>query len=129
MRASGNKISKEEVYKFSEEVEKFLNMLNGITIYSRYKHEINDIEMQKNKIENLVLKFKPTIYEEYSMQTKRAYEEMIYAKKELERVIKEKCYESTIELQREMYMKKAREYERIKEFRNKLKVTLQNNKE
>ena len=129
MRVAGNKIIKEEVYKFSEEVEKFLNMLNGITIYSRYKHEINDIEMQKNKMEKLVLKFKPTIYEEYSMKTKRAYEEMIYAKKELERVIKEKCYESTIELQREIYKEKAREYERIKEYRNKLKEALQNNKE
>ena len=129
MRVAGNKIIKEEVYKFSEEVEKFLNMLNGITIHTRYKHEINDIEMQKNKIEKLVLKFKPTIYEEYSMKTKRAYEEMIYAKKELERVIKEKCYESTIELQREIYMKKAQEYERIKKYRNKLKEALQNNKE
>ncbi|WWU63297.1 hypothetical protein QJR26_09660 [Clostridium baratii] len=124
MRVAGNKIIKEEVYKFSEEVEKFLNMLNGITIYSRYKHEINDIEMQKNKIEKLVLKFKPTIYEEYSMKTKRAYREMIYAKKELERVIKEKCYYSTIELQREIYKEKAREYERIKEYRNKLKEAL-----
>ncbi|WWU65638.1 hypothetical protein QJR26_04550 [Clostridium baratii] len=129
MRVAGNKIIKEEVYKFSEEVEKFLNMLNGITIHTRYKHEINDIEMQKNKIEKLVLKFKPTIYEEYSMKTKRAYEEMIYAKKELERVIKEKCYESTIELQREIYIKKAQEYERIKEYRNKLKEALENNKE
>ena len=129
MRVAGNKIIKEEVYKFSEEVEKFLNMLNGITIHTRYKHEINDIEMQKNKIEKLVLKFKPTIYEEYSMKTKRAYEEMIYAKKELARVIKEKCYESVIELQREKYNEKAREYERIKEYRNKLKEALENNKE
>ncbi|MBY0756283.1 hypothetical protein K5V21_12580 [Clostridium sardiniense] len=119
-----NKIPKEEIYKFSEEVEKFLKMLNGTTIQSNYKNEIYDIEKQKNKLEKLVLNFKPTLYEEYSMKTKRAYQEMIYAKKEFERVVKEKCFESVIDEKKDIYKEKAQTYENTKEYRNKLKEAL-----
>ncbi|MDQ0149644.1 hypothetical protein ACFO6R_15955 [Eubacterium multiforme] len=34
----------EEVYKFAEEVEIFLEILNRTTIQSKYKNELDDIE-------------------------------------------------------------------------------------
>lgn len=97
MTLTRNRLVKEEVYNFAKEVEKFLEMLNGTTIQSKYKYELYNIEKQKNKLEKLVSNFQPTLYEEYSLKTKKYYEEMLYSKKEFERVVKEKCFESVIE--------------------------------
>ena len=125
MEKTRNRFLKEEVYKFAEEVEKFLELLNGTTIQSKYKQELYDIEKQKSKLEKLIVEFKPSIYEEYSMKTKRAYEEMLYAKKEFERVKKENCFESVIEERKLIYKEKAKKYENMKEYRNKLKKALE----
>lgn len=125
MSLTRNRIIKEEVYDFAKEVEKFLDMLNGTIIQSKYKYDIYAIEKQKNKLEKLVSNFQPTLYEEYSLKTKKYYEEMLYAKKEFERVVKEKCFESVIEEKKNIYKEKAKSYEDIKEYRNKLKEILE----
>ncbi|MDQ0149658.1 hypothetical protein ACFO6R_15900 [Eubacterium multiforme] len=126
MEKTGDRFLKEEVYKFAKEVEIFLEMLNGTIIQSKYKNELHNIERQKSKLEKLVSDFKPSIYEEYSMKTKRAYEEMLYAKREFERVKKEKCFKEVIEEKELIYKEKANKYEDIKEYRNKLKEVLLN---
>ena len=92
MVINGNRFKKEEVYALSREMKKFIDLLNGITILSRNENDIRNIENQKNKIEEMLLYYEPTILEEYSEETKRAYREMIRAKKEYERVKAEKCY-------------------------------------
>ena len=124
MAINGNRFKKEEVYALSREMKKLIDLLNGITILSRYKNDIRDIENQKNKVEEMLLYFEPTILEEYSEETKRAYREMIRAKKEYRRVVDEKCYPRVIQEAKEYYRVKAMEYENKKEYRDKLKVEL-----
>ena len=85
----GNGFKKQDVYKLAKETKKFLELLNGITIQSRYESDIKDIENQKSKLEEMILMFEPTILEEYIEQTKIAYREMIIAKKEYRDKLKE----------------------------------------
>ena len=118
-------IKKEEVYYFVKEVSKLLDLLNGTTISCNDTSRKFNIENQMSKIENLSYKFEPTIYEEYSLKTKYAYNNMIKARKEYDRVVEEKCYKETIEEYRITYENSVREYERLKEYRNKLKSALQ----
>ena len=118
-------IKKEEVYYFVKEVSKLLDLLNGTTISCNDTSRKFNIENQMSKIENLSYKFEPTIYEEYSLKTKYAYNNMIKARKEYERVFSEKCYQETIEEYRIAYEKTVKEYERLKDYRNKLKSALQ----
>lgn len=118
-------IKKEEVYYFVKEVSKLLDLLNGTTISCNDTSRKFNIENQMSKIENLSYKFEPTIYEEYSLKTKYAYNNMIKARKEYDRVVAEKCYKETIEEYRIAYENSVREYERLKEYRNKLKSALQ----
>lgn len=116
---------KEEVYYFSKEVSKLLELLNGITIVCNDKNRTFTIENQMNKIENLLYRYEPTIYEEYSVKTKYAYNDMIKARKEYDRVVAEKCYQETIEEYKVAYENAVKEYERLKAYRNKLKSALQ----
>ena len=118
-------IKKEEVYYFVKEVSKLLDLLNGTTISCNDTSRKFTIENQMSKIENLSYKFEPTIYEEYSLKTKYAYNNMIKARKEYERVVAEKCYQETIEEYRIAYENTVKEYERLKDYRNKLKSALQ----
>ena len=118
-------IKKEEVYYFVKEVNKLLDLLNGTTINCNDSIRKFTIENQMSKIENLLHKYEPTIYEEYSLKTKYAYNNMIKARKEYERVFSEKCYQETIEEYRIAYEKTVKEYERLKDYRNKLKSALQ----
>lgn len=118
-------IKKEEVYYFVKEVNKLLDLLNGTTISCNDSSRKFTIENQMSKIENLLHKYEPTIYEEYSLKTKYAYNNMIKARKEYERVFSEKCYQETIEEYRIAYEKTVKEYERLKDYRNKLKSALQ----
>lgn len=118
-------IKKEEVYYFVKEVNKLLDLLNGTTISCNDSSRKLTIENQMRKIENLLHKYEPTIYEEYSLKTKYAYNNMIKARKEYERVFSEKCYQETIEEYRIAYEKTVKEYERLKDYRNKLKSALQ----
>ena len=124
MGIDGNRFKKQDVYKLAKETKKFLELLNGITIQSRYESDIKDIEKQKSKLEEMLLMFEPTILEEYIEQTKIAYREMIRAKKEYERVVKEGCYNETIEKAKNYYKEKALVYEAKKEYRDKLKEVL-----
>ena len=124
MGINGNRFKKQDVYKLAKETKKFLELLNGITIQSRYESDIKDIEKQKSKLEEMILMFEPTILEEYIEQTKIAYREMIRAKKEYERVVKEGSYKETIEKAKEYYKEKALVYEAKKEYRDKLKEVL-----
>lgn len=118
-------IKKEEVYYFVKEVSKLLNLLNGTTISCNDTSRKFTIENQMSKIENLLYKYEPTIYEEYSLKTKYAYNNMIKARKEYERVITEKCYKETIDEYKVVYENSVREYERLKDYRNKLRSALQ----
>ena len=124
MAINGNRFKKEEVYALSREMKKFMDLLNGITILSRSENDIRNIENQKNKIEEMLLYYEPTILEEYSEETKRAYREMIRAKKEYERVKAEKCYSRVILEAKEYYRIKSLEYENRKAYREKLKKEL-----
>ncbi len=116
---------KEEVYYFTKEVSKLLDLLNGTTIVCNDKKRTFTIENQMNKIENLLYKYEPTIYEEYSLKTKYAYNNMTKARKEYDRVVAEKCYQETIEKYKVAYENSVKEYERLKEYRDKLKSALQ----
>lgn len=115
---------KEEVFYFSKEVKHLMDLLNGTTIGCNDKIKLNYIEKQIDKIENLLYKFEPTIYDEYSAKTKFAYNNMIKAKKEYDRVVAEKCYEEVIEDYRKIYENSTNEYKRLKEYRDKLKSAL-----
>lgn len=118
-------LKKEEVYYFAKEVSKLLDLLNGTTISCNDTSRKFTIENQMSKVENLLYNFEPTIYEEYSLKTKYAYNNMIKARKEYDRVVSEKCYKETIEEYRISYENTVKEYERLKEYRNKLKSALQ----
>lgn len=116
---------KEEVYYFTKEVSKLLYLLNGTTIVCNDKKRTFTIERQMNKIENLLYRYEPTIYEEYSIKTKYAYNNMIRAREEYDRVVAEKCYQETIEDYKVTYESSVKEYERLKKYRNKLKSALE----
>ncbi|MBS6502178.1 MAG: hypothetical protein KH415_11210 [Clostridium sp.] len=118
------RFKKEEVFYFTREVKKLLELLNGTTISCTDKEKIFTIENQIDKLENLVYKYEPTIYDEYSMKTEYAYKKMIRARKEYDRVVEEKCYKETIGEYRLAYEKSANEYKKLKEYRNKLKLAL-----
>lgn len=118
------RFKKDDVFYFAREVKRLLDLLNGTTIHYKDEYKIKIIEEQMGKIENLLYDFEPTIYDEYSMKTKYAYNNMIRAKKEYDRVVAEKCYKKTIEEYRIAYKNLVKEYERLKEYRNKLKLAL-----
>ena len=115
---------KEEVFYFTREVRKLLELLNGTTISCNDNKKIFTIENQMDKLENLLYKYEPTIYDEYSMKTEYAYRKMIKARKEYDREVAEKCYKETIEEYKIAYEKSVNEYKKLKDYRNKLKSAL-----
>lgn len=119
MRLS-QKIKKEEVYYFTGEVKKLLELISGIGIICDDKDKVDIIENQVNKIEGLLYKYEPTIYEEYSMKTKRAYINMINSKKEYDRVVADRECKEIIDEHKTIYENEVKEYERLKEYRNNL---------
>ena len=123
MRLS-QKIKKEEVYYFTGEVKKLLELISGIGIICDDKDKVDIIENQVNKIEGLLYKYEPTIYEEYSMKTKRAYINMVNAKKEYDVAVAKRESNERILEYKTIYENEVKEYERLKEYRNKLKTTL-----
>lgn len=118
------RFKKDKIFYFAREVKKMLNLLNGTTIHCKDEYKIKIIGEQMNKIENLVYDFEPTIYDEYSLKTKYAYNNMIRARKEYARVVEQKCYKETIEGYRATYENSVKEYERLKGYRDKLKESL-----
>lgn len=125
MQINGNKINKNEVYKFAKEVDQFLQLLNGVIIQAE-NERLEEIEKQKYKLEAIVNKFTPTLYEEYSNKTKYAYNAMIQAKSEYERLIGNKGSNEAIVKALEEYKAKSEDYRRKKEYRNKLKLIINN---
>lgn len=123
MRLS-QKIKKEEVYYFTGEVKKLLELISGIGIICDDKDKVDIIENQVNKTEGLLYKYEPTIYEEYSMKTKRAYINMVNAKKEYDVAVANRESNERILEYKTIYENEVKEYERLKEYRNKLKTTL-----
>ena len=117
---------REDVFYYSGEVNKLLDLLTGIALYceEKDKYKLKLIDMQLNKLESMRYKFEPTIYDEYSIKTSHAYYKMINAKKEYDRVVNDKCYKSVIEEKKIIYKSALREYLRLKEYRNKLKEVL-----
>ncbi|WP_347043147.1 hypothetical protein [Bacteroides fragilis] len=120
MGINGNKINKNEVYKFAKEVDQFLQLLNGVIIQAE-NERLEEIEKQKYKLEAIVNKFTPTLYEEYSNKTKYAYNAMIQARMEYERLIVNKGSNEAIVSALEKYNAKVAEYNLRKEYRDKLK--------
>lgn len=118
------RFKKDDVFYFAREVKRLLDLLSGTTIHYKDEYKVKTIEEQMGKIENLLYNFEPTIYEEYSLKTKYAYNNMIKARKEYDRVVAEKCYKETIEEYRIAYENSVKEYERLKKYRNKLKLAL-----
>ncbi|MFQ9977058.1 hypothetical protein HF846_16435 [Clostridium cadaveris] len=112
---------KEEIFYLSSQVKKLIELLNGTIISAENEYKIKEIEKQKNKLERILVKYEPSIYDEYSRKTKEAYIQMINARKEYEKIVADKCIKETIEKYRISYENSVEEYERIKEFRNKLK--------
>ena len=121
-----NRFKKEDVFYYSGEVNKLLDLLTEVEIYfkEKDKYRVPLIYNQLNKLEKMRYKFEPTIYDEYSIKTSHAYYKMINAKKEYDRVINDKCYKSVIEEKKIIYKSASREYLRLKEYRNKLKEAL-----
>ncbi|WP_394883721.1 hypothetical protein [Clostridium tertium] len=117
-------LKKEEIFYFTREVRTLLDLLNGTTIGCNDINRIIIIENQIDKIENLLYKYEPTIYEEYSLKTKYVYNNMIKARKEYDRVVAEKCYKEVIEEYKKIYENLADEYKRLKEYRDRLKSAL-----
>lgn len=117
-------LKKEDVFYFTKEVRNLLDLLNGTTIRCNDINRITIIENQIDKIENLLYKYEPTIYEEYSLKTKYTYNNMIKARKEYDRVAAEKCYKEVIEEYKKIYENLADEYKRLKEYRDRLKSAL-----
>ena len=112
---------KEEIFYLSSQVKKLIELLNGTIISAENEYKIKEIEKQKNKLERILVKYEPSIYDEYSRKTKEAYIQMINARKEYEKIVADKCIKETIEKYRISYENSVEEYARIKEFRNKLK--------
>lgn len=112
---------KEEIFYLSSQVKKLIELLNGTIISAENEYKIKEIEKQKNKLERILVKYEPSIYDEYSRKTKEAYIQMINARKEYEKIVADKCIKETIEKYRISYENSVEDYERIKEFRNKLK--------
>lgn len=126
MSELSNRFKKEDVFYYSGEVNKLLDLLTEVEIYfkEKDKYRVPLIYNQLNKLEKMRYKFEPTIYDEYSIKTSHAYYKMINAKKEYDRVINDKCYKSVIEEKKIIYKSASREYLRLKEYRNKLKEAL-----
>ena len=118
---------KEDVFYYSGEVNKLLDLLTGIALYceEKDKYKLKLIDMQLNKLESMRYKFEPTIYDEYSIKTSHAYYKMINARKEYDRVVKDKCYRYVIEEKKKIYIYASKEYSRLKDYRNKLKEVLE----
>lgn len=115
---------KEEVFQFSKDVKELIDLLNGTTIFCKNPGRIKLIDNQLAKLENIIGKFEPTIYDEYSMKTKFAYNNMKQQRKEYDRVVAEKCYSNVIEEYKKKYEESVLEYKRLKEYRNRLKEAL-----
>ena len=93
----GVKFSKEDVFSFNSEIKELISLLNGTTLYCKDEFKLKQISKQIIKLEQLSNKFEPTLYDEYSLKVKYAYKKMIKLKGEYERVIREKCFNETIE--------------------------------
>ena len=115
-----NKFNKSDVYIFAAEVDKLLNLLNGVIIQGN-DSQLKDIEYHKNKLENKIYNFKPTLYEEYSYETKIAYNLMIKAREEYYRLNNGNYESEVIERALRDYKEKEEEYKRKKEYRDMLK--------
>lgn len=126
MSKLSKKFKKEEVFYLSKEVKYLVDLLDGITLICEDKFKLRYIEQQIIKVENLLYEFEPTIYDEYSLKTKYAYNKMIKAKKEYERVVIEKCFKEIIEEYKKNYEDTLSEYKKLKEYRDKLKEVLSN---
>lgn len=115
---------KEDVFYLSNEVKCLMDLLNGIILSYDDKFKLRNIEKQIIKIENLLYEFEPTVYDEYSLKTKYAYNQMIKARKEYDRVVAEKCFNETIEEYKKNYEDSVNEYKKLKEYRDRLKDVL-----
>lgn len=125
MELNGRRFKKEEVFLLAKEIKKFLKIIEGTSIEAENEYILKSIESQKKNLERILVNYEPTIYEEYSDKVKIAYNKMISTKNEYNRVVSEQCYDETIEKAKEDYRAAALEYEKVKEYRDRLKKELE----
>lgn len=125
MEINGKRIKKDEVYYLAKKTKYFLNLLEG-TIIEADEYKLREIETKKRELDQLLIKYEPSVYEEYSNIVKSKYMKMIEARKEYERVVAGKCYGSVIDAAKLEYEQLAKEYEIAKVYRDKLKEGLRN---
>lgn len=124
MEINGKSFNKSDVFNFTYEVKKLIELLNGIVIQSQDKEKLNKIIFQKEKIEKIIVFFEPNIYEEYSEKVKILYLQMKKAKEEYNRVVKENCFKEVIEEYKNKYDKSVDDYKNGKLIRDKIKEEL-----
>lgn len=124
MAITGSSFNKSDVFNFTYEVKKLIELLNGIVIQSQDKEKLNKIIFQKEKIEKMIVFFEPNIYEEYSEKVKILYLQMKKAKEEYNRVVKENCFKEVIEEYKNKYDKSVDDYKNGKLIRDKIKEEL-----
>ena len=124
MAITGKSFNKSDVFNFTYEVKKLIELLNGIVIQSQDKEKLNKIIFQKEKIEKMIVFFEPNIYEEYSEKVKILYLQMKKAKEEYNRVVKENCFKEVIEEYKNKYDKSVDDYKNGKLIRDKIKEEL-----
>lgn len=124
MVITGSSFNKSDVFNFTYEVKKLIELLNGIVIQSQDKEKLNKIIFQKEKIEKMIVFFEPNIYEEYSEKVKILYLQMKKAKEEYNRVVKENCFKEVIEEYKNKYDKSVDDYKNGKLIRDKIKEEL-----
>ena len=124
MAITGKSFNKSDVFNFTYEVKKLIELLNGIVIQSQDKERLNKIIFQKEKIEKMIVFFEPNIYEEYSERVKILYLQMKKAKEEYNRVVKENCFKEVIEEYKNKYDKSVDDYKNGKLIRDKIKEEL-----
>ena len=124
MGINGKGFNKSDVFNFTYEVKKLIELLNGIVIQSKDEDRLNNIIRQKEKLEKLIIFFEPNIYEEYSEKVKILYLQMKKAKEEYNRVVKENCFKEVIEEYKNKYDKSVDDYKIGKLIRDKIKEEL-----
>lgn len=124
MVITGKSFNKSDVFNFTYEVKKLIELLNGLVIQSQNKEKLNKIIFQKEKIEKMIVFFEPNIYEEYSEKVKILYLQMKKAKEEYNRVVKENCFKEVIEEYKNKYDKSVDDYKNGKLIRDKIKEEL-----
>lgn len=110
----------EIVYRFSNKVKLLLLSLEGTEIIGD-QYKLDQIEKLYYQISKELVEVSPTIQEEYSYKTKRAYNKMLKAQKFYEDIKLINAADKEIKAVKEEYLKSQKEYENFKRIRDAIK--------